>query len=271
MARDSIFTTQNTSANRSPTVQYGTTADPISAIQAAINTKTTLLLGLWVSGSDSAITNEIAALKTAISTYGTAFTDLVVGISVGSEDLYRDANSEIGVPATTLITYISQVRDAIAGTALSAVPVGHVDTYDSYFNATNTAVIDAIDWLGFDGYPYWEKANANSIADAPTRFYEGLNKTQAISQGKPVYVTETGWPIKGDTVGQAVASADNARIFWQDVACTLVGSNINVWWYILQESQKGTAATDFGLYDAGDLMTLEPYYDLSCVRLSSIA
>ncbi|KAK9419918.1 putative Glucan endo-1,3-beta-glucosidase eglC [Seiridium unicorne] len=245
-------------------IQWGTASDVIPAIPAAIATQTTLLLGLWISGGDAAIANELTALETAISTYGTAFTDLVVGISVGSEDLYRDANGEVGTSATYLLDCISQVRAKIADTGLANVPVGHVDTYDSFLNSTNTAVIEAIDWIGFDGYPYWETALPNSIEDAHERFYSGYNKTMALANGKPVYVTETGWPVSGDDQNLAVASVENARTYWETIACSLISSGINIWWYTLQESQYGDATPDFGVYGAGDLSTLTPSYDLSC-------
>ncbi|KAI1387917.1 glycoside hydrolase family 17 protein [Hypoxylon trugodes] len=257
-------TTGWTSARLYSMIQWGTASDVISAIPAAISTKTTLLLGLWVSGSDQAITNEIAALKAAISQYGSAFTDLVVGISVGSEDLYRDGSGEVGVGPQRLIDCISQVRSAISGTPLAGVPVGHVDTYDSFLNGTNRAVIDNIDWLGFDGYPYWEQSKPNSISDAPERFYDGFNKTKALAGDKPVYVTETGWPVSGKTVGAAVPSAENARIYWQDIACSLIASGVNLWWYDLQESQYGQASPDFGIFPAGDLNAVQQSYDLSC-------
>ncbi|KAI1846896.1 hypothetical protein JX266_007117 [Neoarthrinium moseri] len=244
-------------------LQWGTT-DVISAIPAAIATKTSLLLGLWISGGDSAITNEINALEAAINQYGTAFTDLVVGISVGSEDLYRDSQNEVGASATYLLDCISKVRSTIAGTPLEGAPVGHVDTYDAFLNSTNSAVIEAIDWIGFDGYPYWEKAKPNSIEEATTRFYDGYDKTVALANGKPVYVTETGWPVTGDTIGAAVANAENAGSYWKQIACSLVAKGVNLWWYDLQESQYGTATPDFGVYGAGDLMALQPNYDLSC-------
>lgn len=253
-----------TSARLYSMIQWGTASDVISAIPAAIETQTTLLLGLWVSGSDQAITNEIAALKAAISQYGSAFTDLVVGISVGSEDLYRDANNEVGLPAAKLIDCINQVRSAVAGTPLADSPIGHVDTYDSFLNDTNRAVIDNISWLGFDGYPYWEQTKANSIGDAHARFHDGLDKTIALAGDKPVWVTETGWPIAGKTVNQAVPSPENARKYWQDIACGLVAQGVNLWWYDLQESQWGQADPDFGIFPAGDLGSLAPSYDLSC-------
>lgn len=55
-----------------------------------------------------------------------------------------------------LVGYIKQVRDAIAGTPLSGVPVGHVDTWTAWVNASNDAVISAADWLGVDAYPYFQ-------------------------------------------------------------------------------------------------------------------
>lgn len=266
-AQNLANTTGWNSARLYTMVQYGTASDPISAIPAAIASKTSLLLGMWVSGSTSAITNEIAALKAAITQYGTDFTNLVTGISVGSEDLYRDAQGDAtspGVDVDTLISYITEVRNAIAGTSLEGVPVGHVDTYDSFENGTNTKIINEIDWIGFDGYPYWEKANGNSIEAASDLFYKGLNKTKAIAGDKPVYVTETGWPVSGDQFGEAVASDANARKYWKDIACTLTENNVNVWWYILQESQNGHASPDFGLFGAGDLGVVPQSYDLSC-------
>lgn len=82
---------------------------------------------------------EITALKAAISQYGNDFAKLVVGISVGSEDLYRDsptgvnANAGVGADAATIASYIVQVKAAVAGTILSEVPIGHVDTWTAWY------------------------------------------------------------------------------------------------------------------------------------------
>lgn len=251
-------------------VQSGTTNTPISAIQAAINTQTKLLLGLWASAGSASFANEIAALKAAISQYGTSFTNLVVGISVGSEDLYRVSPTGIqnkagpGLDPNDLINYIKQVRNTISGTGLAGKPVGHVDTWTAYVNGSNKAVIDNIDFVGVDAYPYWQTTMANSIGNANATFYDAFQQTVKVAQNKPVWVTETGWPVTGPTQNQAVASAANARVYWQDIACSLVAKKVNLFWYDLQESQWGTANPDFGIFGAGDLGQLNPRYSLSC-------
>src|SRR5271155_2122556 len=190
-----------TSARLYSMIQGGTTNTPISAIQAAINTKTTLLLGLWASAGDADFANELAALKTAINQYGKAFTDLIAGISIGSEDLYRltptwtATNTDPGAEPNTLVSYISQVRSAIAGPHASGVPVGHVDTWTAWVNASNNAVVKACDFVGMDAYPYYENTHANSIQNANATFFSAYEATVAAVGKNKVWVTETGWPV----------------------------------------------------------------------------
>lgn len=257
-----------TSARLYTMIQHGTQNTIIEAIQAAVNTKTTLLLGLWASAGQESFNNEIAALKAAIAQYGSAFTDLVVGISVGSEDLYRDsAEGQGGNPGAgpdVLVNYIKQTRDAIAGTPLSGAKIGHVDTFQVFLNSTNSAVIDAVDYLFMDAYPYFQGSMANGIGNGADLFFEAYNKTVAAAKGKEVWVTETGWPVSGETVGQAVPSTENARIYWEDVTCRLIAENVNLYYYILQDVQWGNPSPSFGIKPGGDLAQVSPLFDLSC-------
>lgn len=258
-----------TSARLYTMIQGGSTNSPIEAIPAAIKEKTTLLLGLWASGGT--MTNEIAALKSAIDTYGEEFTKLVVGISVGSEDLYR--NSQIGagsdagpgLEASELVDYINQVRSTISGTTLSGAPIGHVDTWNAWTNSSNSAAIEAVDWLGFDGYPYFENTEPNSIDDAEGLFQKGVNNLKAAAGDKEVWITETGWPVSGATENEAVASIANAKQFWDEVACPLFG-NTNTWWYILDDAG---ANPSFGVTNSESNTT--PLFDLSCKAATSSA
>ncbi|KAF1961489.1 glycoside hydrolase [Byssothecium circinans] len=252
-------------------IQHGTANTVISAIQAAIDTKTELLLGIWASAGQTVVDNEIAALKAAVSQYGSAFTDLVVGISVGSEDLYRITPTAIkngetnpGAQPSQLVNYINQVRSAIAGTPLAGKGIGHVDTWTAYDNSSNVAVIDALDWLGVDAYPFWEVDHDNSIGGANATFYDALQKTKNAAKGKPVWVTETGWPVSGPSLGNAVANPENAGIYWDDVTCSLLAQGVNLWYYTLQDVQYSTPSPSFGIKPGGDLKAVSPLFDLTC-------
>lgn len=259
-----------TSARLYTMIQHGTQNTVIEAIQAAINTNTTLLLGLWASAGQQAINNELAALKAAVQQHGTAFTDLVVGISVGSEDLYRITPTGIqnkagpGAQPSDLVNYVQQTRNLVKGTGLQGKPIGHVDTWTVYVNASNNALISAVDFLGMDAYPYFQTTMANSIGSASQLFFDAYHATVGAAQGKPVWVTETGWPVTGQTLNQAVANTGNARMYWEDVTCQLVKDNVNLYYYTLQDVQYGNPSPSFGIKPAGDLQAVKPLFDLSC-------
>lgn len=111
-------------------IQGGSVNDPIAAIQAAINTRTTLLLGLWASAGPEIFANELRALERTIEQFGDELDGLIAGISVGSEDLYRispigvAANSNPGAQPDTIIDYIGQVREVVQGTPFANHPIG---------------------------------------------------------------------------------------------------------------------------------------------------
>jgi glucan endo-1,3-beta-D-glucosidase len=263
-AKNLVGTSGFTSARLYTMIQQGTTNTPTAAIQAAIDTDTTLLLGLWASETQDAFNNELAALSSAISQYGSAFTNLIAGISVGSEDLYRltpiGAPTGVGQQPATLVSYISQVRSILANANISP-PVGHVDTYTAWINSSNSAVTAAVDFLGMDAYPYYQNTIDNSIGNANATFFSALDQTIAASTGKPVWITETGWPVSGPTDGQAVASIANAQTYWDAVGCSVLGK-YNTWWYTLQDAPQPTTNPSFGV--VGATLSTTPLYSLTC-------
>lgn len=263
-AQNLVGTSGFTSARLYTMIQPGTTNTPTGAIQAAIDTGTTLLLGLWASETQDAFNNELAALSSAISQHGSSFTDLIAGISVGSEDLYRltpiGAPTGSGQEPDTLVSYIGQVRSILSGANISP-PVGHVDTYTAWINSSNSAVTDAVDFLGMDAYPYYQNTIANTIETANATFYSALDQTIAVSTGKPVWITETGWPVSGPTDGQAVASIENAQAYWDAVGCSVLG-NYNTWWYTLQDAPQPDGNPSFGI--VGATLSTTPLYSLTC-------
>jgi glucan endo-1,3-beta-D-glucosidase len=219
------------------------------------------------------VNNEIAALNSAISTYGVSFTSLVTGISVGSEDLYRisptgiAAKSGYGADPNTLVSYINQIRSALVGTPLDGVKIGHVDTWTAWVNGSNSAVVNAVDWIGMDAYPYFQNTMSNGIDNGANLFFDAYDATVAAAGGKDVWITETGWPVSGATENLAVPSTQNAKTYWDQVGCARAFGKINTYWFTLQDAYPTTPNPSFGI--VGTTLSTTPLYDLSCSSVSS--
>ncbi|KAM0534367.1 hypothetical protein ACHAP6_005852 [Verticillium nonalfalfae] len=241
--------------------------DPIEAFEAAIDTKTSILLGVWASGTDN-IDKEVSALKKAVEKFGSKLTDLVIGISIGSEDLYRVSvtgvknKSGAGNSPDAIVGFIKDFKDAFKGSALSSVPVGHVDTWDSWSNGTNKAVIDAVDFLGVNEFPYYENDKGNDIKNAGHLFDKAYDITIAAAGGKPVWVTETGWPAVGPDWDQAEASVQNAKYYWNEVGCRQLFGKTPTFWYTLRDSNPDNKMKFAITESVGG----KPLFDLTCPK-----
>lgn len=207
-----------------------------NAVPAAISTGTQILVGVWTEDATH-YNSEKEALKAAINQHGQGW---IIAISVGSEDLYRGDTS-----ASTLAQQVYDVRGMVRAMGVTA-PVGHVDTWTAWVNSANDAVTQACDFVGMDGYPYWQNSN---IADAYNVFFQSytdtLNHVTAVKSGMKVWVTETGWPYKGPSQGAAVPTVGNAQTFWHSVACQLF-KEANVFWYAYQDYNDSPS---FGVFD----------------------
>ncbi|KAK3339951.1 glycoside hydrolase superfamily [Lasiosphaeria hispida] len=246
-------------------VQAYSKDDPIQAFEAAIETDTKILLGIWTSGTDT-IAPELSALKKAVDKYGKDFTDLVIGISIGSEDLYRTSvtgiknEAGVGTGPAEIVGFIGDFKKAFANTPLASTPVGHVDTWDVWTNGTNQPVIDAVDWVGVDEYPYYENGKGNNIKNAGSLFDRAFDATVAAVSGKPVWVTETGWPATGPAWDQAVASVDNAKYYWAEVGCRKLFNKVPTFWYNLRDSNPENKMK----FAITENLSTEPLFDLTC-------
>ena len=246
-------------------IQDATEDDPIEAFEAAIETKTYILLGIWASGTES-IDRELSALKKGIKKHGKELTDLVIGMSVGSEDLYRNSatgitnKAGIGQEPDVLAGFVKEYRSAVAETPLADVPVGHVDTWDIWGNSTNKPVLDAIDFIGVDQYPYYETGKDNDISNSGQLFDRAYDATIKAADGKPVWVTETGWPSSGPAWDEAEAGIENAKYYWDEVGCRRLFGKTPTFWYTLRDSNPDNKM-QFAI--TKDLSTT-PLFDLTC-------
>jgi len=248
-------------------IQCGTAADPISAFQAAIDTDTKLLIGLWASAGRGIYENELNALLRGARDLGSAFTDRIIGISVGSEDLYRSSpqgvanNAGVGATGAEIEGYIGWMRDWIRGTALESKPIGHVDTWTAWVLPENRGVANSVNWLGHNSFPYFETTRPNAIEQARENFFTAVGQTESVSSGKPVWVTETGWPRIGPNSGSAVASTENSKRYWDEVGCSLFAEGRTTFWYTLKDANAAQTDLSFALTP---LENNTPFFDLTC-------
>ena len=193
------------------------------------------MAGAWISHDRERNAREIEAL---IRLGQDGMVDIAV---VGNEVLLRGE-----LPEAELLACIARVRAALPET----VRVGCVDAYFQFLD--RPALVAACDVVLPNCYPFWEGAPIGLAAQYLRRMH-GLVKAAA-GEDKPVIVTETGWPGRGEPVGAAVPSADNAMRYFVDVQQWGRREGIKLFWFASfdepwKRGAEGEVGTQWGLWD----------------------
>lgn len=155
------------------------------------------MVGAWVSSHKEKSQDEI---DTLVKLARQGYVDIAV---VGNEVLLREELKE-----NEVINYIRSVRDALP----KNIKIGYVDAYYQFIE--RPALVDACDVILANCYPFWEGIDIDGAAYSVQRMYE-LTKEKA--NGKKVIITETGWPSKGNNVGEACPTEENAMKFFINI------------------------------------------------------
>jgi exo-beta-1,3-glucanase (GH17 family) len=198
----------------------------IPAIAHAHGLKT--LVGAWL-GTDPEINEREIEGVIAVARAGHA--DLV---AVGNEVLLREDMGE-----DELLACIQRVKDALPG-----VQVGYVDAY--YLFELHPRIVQACDVLMTNCYPFWEGC---PLEHALAYMQSMHQRTVAVAQGKPVLISETGWPDKGSAFGGAVPSPEGAMRYFVDSAAWSRDAGIDLFYFsAFDEAWKVGAEGDVGAY-----------------------
>ncbi len=193
------------------------------------------MVGAWISHDRARNAREIEAL---IRLGQEGMVDIAV---VGNEVLLRGE-----LPEAELLACIARVRAALPET----VRVGCVDAYFQFLD--RPALVAACDVVLPNCYPFWEGAPI-ALAAQYLRRMHGLVKAAA-GEDKTVIVTETGWPGRGEAVGAAVPSADNAMRYFVDVQQWGRREGIKLFYFASfdepwKRGAEGEVGTQWGLWD----------------------
>ena len=121
-------------------------------------------------------------------------------------------------------------------------PVGHVDTWQMWLDPKyGQRLLPNVDFVGMDDYPYWEYVANDASASNATGTYEMV--VAGVKQ-KPVWITETGWPVNApaNSSNPAKPGISEASDYWQTVGCGWAFGKINTWWYIYNDLQAISAS-----------------------------
>jgi len=151
------------------------------------------MVGAWI-GADKEKNNR--EINTLVQLAKNGYVDIAV---VGNETLMRNDLSE-----EEICNYIRQVKEALPG-----IPVGYVDAYYQFYE--RPALVDACDVVLVNCYPFWE---GTSIDQASLYLKQMYAVSKLAAKGKPVIITETGWPNQGGNIKGAEPSEDNAMKFF---------------------------------------------------------
>jgi exo-beta-1,3-glucanase (GH17 family) len=152
------------------------------------------IIGAWLGPEEASNQTQV---DTLVRLAKAGDVDMAV---VGSEVLHRG-----DLPIETLIAALKDARSQIP----RSVPVTTADTWEQYLaHPELLAVVDAV-YVNY--YPYWSGVSIDSAMDTLAAWHD---EVVAYAAGRPVIVSETGWPSAGDTVGSAVPSEDNASRFF---------------------------------------------------------
>jgi exo-beta-1,3-glucanase (GH17 family) len=201
------------------------------------------LVGAWLGKDRELNEREIEGL---IEVGRAGHADLV---AVGNEVLLREDLDE-----DELIDYIGRVRQALPG-----IPVGYVDAY--YLFEEHPRVTAACEVLLANCYPFWEGCPRD---EAVTYLQEMYRQAVAVAAGKPVIISETGWPDTGSATHAAMPSAENAMRYFVDVLGWAKREGVELFYFAaFDETWKvgaeGDVGASWGLWDK----TGRPKYPVS--------
>ena len=163
----------------------------------------------------------------------------VVRAIVGNETQYHSL-----LDYEKLLDYLDQAREALQ------VPVSTAEP--AYVWYQNPDLVDHVDYIAAQIHPYWD---GHDIHGAVDYLFDEVRGLQEAYPGKPILLSEVGWPSNGRVEGNAVASLANEATFLRLFLAK--APEEGYLYYIIEafdqpwkEFTEGAVGAYWGVYDA---------------------
>lgn len=149
-------------------------------------------LGAWLDNDRERNEQEVARLLQIV-----AGTRNVVRLIIGNEALLRK-----NLTVEELVAYLERVRGEVE------MPVSTAEPWHVWMD--HPELVEHVDFLAVHMLPFWEGISLDHAVDYVAARLADLQRRYP---GKPIVITEVGWPSNGRMIRQAVASEANQATF----------------------------------------------------------
>ncbi|KAA8915175.1 hypothetical protein TRICI_002670 [Trichomonascus ciferrii] len=174
---------------------YGVDCDQVKNVYNALGDNQKVMLGIFEVGN---LENDLKTMKDGVN----GNWDKVHSVSIGNE-LVNGGQAK----PSEVKDMVSKGKSTLKGFGYNG-PVVATDTFIATIN--NPELCDVGDYIAINAHAYFD---GNVEASGAGKWVkEQINRVKDTCGGdKKIYVTESGWPSKGDTNGKAVPSPENLK------------------------------------------------------------
>lgn len=177
---------------------YGVDCDQVSNVLAALAPNQKLFLGVFDMNS---IEDSIKTINNAVQTYSQGW-DIVDTISIGNE-LVNNGQASVD----QIASYLATARQALASYGYGGKVVS-VDTFIAVIN--NPGLCKLSDYHAVNAHAFFD-GNIEAAGSGDWLAQQIERVKNSCGDDKPVFISETGWPSKGESNGKAVPSPENQK------------------------------------------------------------
>ncbi|KAI0243774.1 hypothetical protein L0F63_000504, partial [Massospora cicadina] len=199
-----------------------------------------VLAGIWTrSGSESL--KSILSKFTKIIKKNPSYSNYIDGVVVGNEDMQN------GISEDSVINNLNLARNHLKGEGID-LKVGTAEIPTSW----SQKLVASCDVIYANIYSFFDRESDDKSMKTAARLI--VQRAKDIdTQGKPIVISETGWPTQGETASHqsyARPTTNNQGLFLENFAC--IAAKENLPYYILEAfdavwKEGPTVENNFGL------------------------